>query len=425
MRLPHARQSRPASDPDGARLRGAARSVGLQIGLAVALVAVAVAVVAYFVIDHQQTAEARHAVASAALRADDVTDPPPGVILLKRGPAGRVSTSAGAPAGLLPSAIAPGASTVRLLGRSYQAYAADRADGTRVVALADFQNRLTTDALLWPLAIAAVIGIIAATAVGGLAGRRAVRPLGAALAIQRRFVADASHELRTPLTVLHTRTQMLERTVAHSLDAELRQQVGELVADTRSLGEVVNDLLLSAELTHHPDRSEPVNITDLAGAVVRSFGPQARARGVDLRVASLPAAPAVVSGIPAALRRALMSLVDNAIAHEHRGGVVTISVRTTGTDVAIAVRDDGDGLDPTSAHELLHRFVRASSGEGHDRRFGLGLALVDEVMRAHGGTIQIDGAPGVGACFTLVLPRTDAPEHRSPEHSDQIETTPC
>ncbi|MGI8695354.1 MAG: sensor histidine kinase [Mycobacteriales bacterium] len=385
-------------------LRDAARSVGAQIGAAVALLVIVVATIAYVVIGHEQSAEARRAVSTAATTADDVTDPPAGVILLSRAADGRRSESAGAPVGLASKAFPAGASTVRVDSLSYQAYADIRPDGTRVVALADFRNRLSSRDLLWPLVIAAVIGVVGAGGVGGLVGRRAVRPLGRALALQRRFVADASHELRTPLTILHTRAQLLERRLGTGAGPEVREQVGDLLADTRALADVVEDLLLSAELPHRSDRSERVDMQELAAEVVRTFGPHADTSGVTLRLGDAPVEPAVVTGVPVALRRALSSLVDNALAHEHPGGTVTTTVSASAGTVCITVVDDGDGLDPATTDDLLRRFVRANGDAGGSRRFGLGLALVDEVMRAHGGTIGIDGRPGVGARFTLVLP---------------------
>lgn len=89
------------------------------------------------------------------------------------------------------------------------------------------------------------------------AGRRAVRPLGRALALQRRFVADVSHELRTPLAILSTRAQLIQGRFGRvdGPDRRLHEHVDQLVADTRALGDVVDDLLRSAELRHRPSRT--------------------------------------------------------------------------------------------------------------------------------------------------------------------------
>ena len=131
-----------------------------------------------------------------------------------------------------------------------------------------------------------------------------------------------------------------------------------------------------------------------------------------------------MSGAPTALRRALTALVDNAIAHSSAGSAVCILVNTgsgrpdpagrpdargrAAETVRVAVQDHGDGLDPAEASRLPQRFARGSStAAGGGRRFGLGLALVDEVVRAHRGRLESTGTPGQGSSFTLHLPALD------------------
>jgi signal transduction histidine kinase len=148
------------------------------------------------------------------------------------------------------------------------------------------------------------------------------------------------------------------------------------------------------------------------------MGPYAVATGVRLDLVGTQDADQdefVVTGAPTALRRALTALVDNAIAHSEAGASVRVRLRTepargVGTGrgvqaVCLTVEDDGDGLDARQASALTQRFARgAATSAGGGRRFGLGLALVDEVVRAHHGQLAITGTPGVGSTFTLRLP---------------------
>jgi signal transduction histidine kinase len=219
-------------------------------------------------------------------------------------------------------------------------------------------------------------------------------------------VADASHELRTPLTILHTRAQLLRRRA--DADPVLRDSLDHLIADTRALTEIVNDLLLSAELQHRPAAKVAVNLGDLARTVAGSFAPTAEQAQVHLAAVVSGDADTTVAGVPAALRRAVSALVDNALAHNHPGGTVTITVARDGDRIELAVVDDGTGLDPSQATELTQRFARGSGAPGHGRRFGLGLALVGEVVHAHGGTLALDGRPGEGATATITLPAATA-----------------
>jgi signal transduction histidine kinase len=252
--------------------------------------------------------------------------------------------------------------------------------------------------------------VVAAAGLGWVVGRRAVRPLGLALTSQRRFVADASHELRTPLAILHTRAQLLQRQPA--TDQLQRQEIDQLVDDARVLTDIVNDLLLSAEMQQRPGAGQNVDLDQTVAEIKRSFAGTAERAGVDLVVDTGPATRHVISGAPSALRRAISALVDNALGHVDAGGTVTITLNGGDDVVRVIVADTGDGLDPALAAELTQRFRRGpgvnGNGAGAGRRLGLGLALVEEVVHAHRGTMQIDGRPGAGASVTLTFPSAPA-----------------
>ncbi|MGV1008281.1 MAG: sensor histidine kinase [Dermatophilaceae bacterium] len=404
-------RSRPG---EAGLLRRAAWAVAVQTALAVALVVLVVAAGSVLLFDRQQTQEVREALEHTALTADDVTDPPIGVWLVQVQPpqgntAGQRTVSAGTPQ---PAAQAPaldtapaGPLTIEAGSQQWTAWVDVRETG-RFVAIYDWTRHTSEEhRLLVAITTAGLVGIALAGLTGLLVGRRAVRPLGEALALQRRFVADASHELRTPLAVVNTRAQLL-RLQESGVDPQLGSELAQLVADTRVLGDVVDDLLTSAQLQHRPLLGEDVDVVDMCEAVVASMTPYASQHGVRLEsrvVGSSPRQAHVVRGAPTALRRALSALVDNAIAHSPLGQTVTVVVRRDDRHVRVEVRDNGDGLDPRTAARLTERFAReTASGDG--RRFGLGLALVDEVVRAHKGRLDIDGAPGAGSRFTLVMP---------------------
>jgi two-component system, OmpR family, sensor kinase len=249
-------------------------------------------------------------------------------------------------------------------------------------------------------ALAEIAGLIAAVLVGQVLACRAVAPLEEALRRQRQFVADASHELRTPLTRLHVRAQLLARNAQPSgLDGEL----AALVADTRQFGEVIEDLLMSAQLENAGAARELVDLAAVAESAVaaESLRAQARAVELDLRRGS---GEYLVLGAPAALRRVVGALVDNALGHTRPGGriEVILAQARTGREVELTVRDDGVGFPPDQAEPIFQRF---NHGHGNGRRFGLGLALVREVVQNHGGRVTATGKPGEGAEFTIRLPR--------------------
>jgi signal transduction histidine kinase len=386
-------------------LRRAAWTVALQSAAATVVVVLLVAAVALVVDARQRSAEAERLVRATWQRADDVDDPPAGVWIVAVA-AGRREATPGAPdevAGVDPTRLPDGLS--RLPGdEPLLVWTGDRRIG-RVSAVGDLAaTERERDRLLTSLAVAAAVGIAGAAAVGAGIARRAVRPLGAALGLQRRFVTDASHELRTPLAVLLTRAQLLRRRLPPGTPPDRVAELDRVIADAKQLGEVVQDLLLSAELGHRGDAGAEVDLAALAADVAASLQPLATERSVTLTATVDDAAPPVLArGAPVALRRAAVSLTDNALAHAGTGGNVALRTGTAGGEVWLAVADDGDGLDPRDAARLVRRFSR-DSDHGTGRRFGLGLALVDEVARAHGGRLTIDGTPGAGATFTIHLP---------------------
>jgi two-component system, OmpR family, sensor kinase len=392
--------------PDDLLVRRAARRIAVQVAAAVAVVAVAMILAVLLADEEQQHSQAERVARSAWSTADDVTDPPAGGWLIAATGERRV-VSPGAPgevAAIDPLRLADGITRLVSDGREMVVFTGSRS-GRRISAVYDLTpQELAERRLVVSLAAAALVGVAGAAVIGLVVARRAVAPLGRALALQRRFVADAGHELRTPLSVLQLRAQLLRRRL-RDLPADRAADLDRLVHDTRLMGDVVTDLLRSAEFGHRPQHGDRVDARALAEDVAEGLRPLAEEKGVVLSVAAPDPAP--VRGSGTALRRAVSSLVDNALAHTGPDGHVVLTV-TRLTDqragqVRIEVRDDGEGLDPAQARRLVNRFAR-DSVVGGGRRFGLGLALVDEIARAHGGTLEIDGIPGAGAVVAVVLP---------------------
>jgi two-component system OmpR family sensor kinase len=256
------------------------------------------------------------------------------------------------------------------------------------------------------LVVSGAIGVLTAGLVGFLVGRRAVAPLSEALALQRRFVADAGHELRTPLTVLHTRAQLIAARM-NPADPS-RPLIDRLLNDSRVLGDIVEELLDSAAFPAQPRTGELFDAADVAAEVATSLHDLAAGAGLGLHAEARGGAP--VRGSRTALRRALTALVDNAISHTPAGGHVTICTEATGDGVVVTVTDTGEGLAGQDPRRLTERFARGlppRTGDDRGRRFGLGLALVSEVAAAHGGSFTLTDAPTTGARAAIRIPTTD------------------
>jgi signal transduction histidine kinase len=232
--------------------------------------------------------------------------------------------------------------------------------------------------------------------VGWLAARRAVRPLGEALATQRAFVSDASHELRTPLTALSSRIQLLQRRQAR--DEPTAELITDLRRDVQIMDDVLTDMLLAAEGASSTDAA-----CDVARALARAIDtlvPLANDAGVTLRTGPTVARARIQE---ITLARLCVALLDNAVQHSPRGGEVDVTVDTDPQHVEIRVADRGPGIDPAHRERVFERFAR--SGEaGRRRGFGLGLALVREAATRYGGTVTIAETSPRGTVFALRLP---------------------
>ncbi|WP_286198915.1 HAMP domain-containing sensor histidine kinase [Mycobacterium sp. ELW1] len=302
-------------------MRRAGRIAAIQASVALALVLLVVGGVVFMVYVRAQNRQIDAELRTLAMSADDAGDPPPDMELALRENDGEVSASDGGQPGVALLAGPAGFGDLRAEGRHYRTFVVDRPEG-RVVAMMDLAPyHAGRNRLLMSVAFAELAGILASIAVVVLFTRRSVRPLAQALALQRRFVADASHELRAPLTVLHTRAQMLAQR-AGTADAQvIRADADALVADTRALSDIVDDLLASATMTAGETPRDRVDLASVAADVHHSLAPYADALGVSLRYEK-PSSTGLyeIIGSSAALRRALTALVDNALSHEHSGG---------------------------------------------------------------------------------------------------------
>jgi len=263
-------------------------------------------------------------------------------------------------------------------------------------------------AVLVALAVIGVGAVAFAALISWLISRRAVRPLGRALALQRAFVADASHELRTPLAVLDARLQLLQRRLAP--DDPNGSTVAELRRDTGALIGIVGELLAAAG-GEAPVSDEVTDASAVAADTVAALRLVASGRGVTIDLVSPPGLMIAMPGV--SFRRCVTALVDNALDHTPDGGriEVTLAAREEGRGgaVVLTVTDHGPGIRGIAPERVFERFAHSDPGEadGLPRRrgFGIGLALVRDVAARNGGTVRVDRTGPGGTTFVLEVPR--------------------
>jgi signal transduction histidine kinase len=250
--------------------------------------------------------------------------------------------------------------------------------------------------VLWLSAGAGVLGLLAL--------RRAFAREARAVSRERAFLAGVTHELRTPLTAI----RVLGETLAEGRGEP--REYGTLVARESERLEALVERVLTLTRVEQLPHFEAVDPGELLRSAVALVRPRAerRATRVESRVA--PALPEC-RWDGDAVRRALLNLLDNAVVHGREGGRVEARAEASGDEVRLQVADDGPGIRRTDKRRIFGRFER---GPTEAPGTGLGLYLVDEVARAHGGRVDLVTAERRGSTFTLVLPRRP-PGSPSPE----------
>jgi signal transduction histidine kinase len=225
------------------------------------------------------------------------------------------------------------------------------------------------------------------------------------------FVAGVSHELRTPLAVIRSAAQNLADGSV-SGGPQVRRYGGLIEAEGRRLEDLVEKVLELAGVQSRNQHSprERVSITGIARSAIADSAAEARDRGIEVE-ADLPAADLFVLGDEDGLRRGVANLVENAIKHGGDKNSVRVSVEGLSGEVSISVSDRGPGIPPSEVPHLFEAFYRGRRArERQVRGSGLGLSLVQQIAREHGGRVEVKTNPGKGSRFSLILPMARSPE---------------
>jgi signal transduction histidine kinase len=219
---------------------------------------------------------------------------------------------------------------------------------------------------------------------------------------QRHFVANASHELRTPLAGLRT---LLEVTLADP-DADagtLRSACQEALALGGHQERLVQALLTLATSERGVTRRGTLDLAQAVTGVLTSRRDQAAERGIDL---AGHLTPAVTAGDPGLIESLVANLIDNAIRHNHPDGFVEIATQNCGTQVTLTVTNSGPVIPGNQIQRLLQPFQRlAPDRNGLRDGYGLGLAIVNAVAKAHHATLTASPRPEGGLSITVQFPR--------------------
>jgi len=222
---------------------------------------------------------------------------------------------------------------------------------------------------------------------------------------QRQFVANASHEMRTPIAALKGSIELLEDGAGDKPDVRDRF-LATMHVEVDRLQRLVDELFVLAQLdsgrTVLDMAAEPV--ADVIRDVATIMRPLAETAGVKL-VEAAPGGDLRALMDRDRIAQVLLGFVDNALKHTPAGGVVTVRAAREGEKVVLGVRDTGAGIPADALAYVFDRFYRAPGQPvGVPKGTGLGLSIAQELVEAHGSTIEVASEPGKGASFSFALP---------------------
>jgi NtrC-family two-component system sensor histidine kinase KinB len=223
--------------------------------------------------------------------------------------------------------------------------------------------------------------------------------------LKSEFIMKASHELKNPLTGLTMNLSLLRESALSGLQEKERQLLAGAEEDLKRLRVMVNDLLDLSRMEAGTLQME-IARASLAAIVERALeamGGQARESSVELS-ARVPAGLAPVLADANKILWVLTNLVANALRYTAHGGFVRIAVEQEERFARIEVRDNGRGIPYEDQPRIFEKFFQSKGQPEARGSLGIGLAICREIIRAHGGTIWVDSAPGQGSVFSFTLP---------------------
>ncbi|MGH9346809.1 MAG: sensor histidine kinase [Vicinamibacterales bacterium] len=225
--------------------------------------------------------------------------------------------------------------------------------------------------------------------------------------MQSDFVANVSHQLKTPVSLLSAtiQTLRLERVPSNKQPEYLEMAL----AQTARLTALVERILhfSRSEGAGYGFRLERIDLVPLVEAAVERFRAEAHGRRVPIRFEA-GAAALPVEGDPQAIEQVILNLLENALKYGDDHNDVFVRVETAGGRARISVHDRGTGIHAEDLAHVFEKFYRGRNGDRGRQGFGLGLALVASIVRAHRGHVRVDSEAGRGSTFYIELPA--APE---------------
>lgn len=268
--------------------------------------------------------------------------------------------------------------------------------------LEDEFNRVQGQLLYYLLLLNGMVAVFTAV-VSYFFAKETLHPVTQLMEQQKQFVANASHELKTPLTALKTSLEVALR--AKTNTPKNTQLITSSLQDVERLEKIIQRLLILANQENsHIQRKH----SDIFTAVERALAivhPLAAQKNITLQLQNKHL---FVYADQDALVEALVIVLDNAIKYSNTDTTISLRVSRFVSQVRITITDSGIGISPKDIPHIFERFYRGSESRNDSGKqgFGIGLAIVQQIMQNHDGSIQLKSTLGAGTTVTLKLPIT-------------------
>ena len=218
---------------------------------------------------------------------------------------------------------------------------------------------------------------------------------------QAMFVAAASHELRTPLSVILSAAECCRDAAPERQEGFIRT----IYQEGLRVSSLVTDMLTLSQSDSHrfPVRKEPTELDTLLMNSYEAFEPLAREKSIQLSLTLPDGALPLCNVDPERISQVIAILLHNAISYTPNQGRIELSLARHKERFAVSVQDNGIGISDADKKRIFDRFYRVEKSRNRKDHFGLGLSIAHEIVKAHGGSIQVTDAEGGGSCFTVIL----------------------
>ena len=266
------------------------------------------------------------------------------------------------------------------------------------------QQRLARDRFFLSLGIPITLGLIGI--VGWYLGGLAMQPTKRSYEQLQRFTADASHELRAPVAAILSNAQVGLLAPENNIE-QPRQRLENIVDISKTMSTLISNLLFLArhEGKLNPQDLHNVEIVDLLQELANQYDSAAKTKALKF-VTDFPSQSVKLKADAELLRYAIKNLLDNAFKYTPQGGSIKLRLTHQSRRVLIQVEDTGIGIPPENLSHIFERFYRVDTSRTRNSGgFGLGLAIVQQIIQAHDGEISVNSTVGKGTTFQITLCR--------------------